>query len=303
MEDGESLVHVLVHDHSTTAVEVGHARTDELVRSKDVHIVDRLEDLRTGIAESLLEGITTGDDEGDFLGIHRVHLTVIDIDPDVTGIGTGKRTFCHLVVDTLEDGGHETEIDGATDDAVDELEFSTPLQIIGLLGLDVQDSLLAIDHELVAGGLTLDVRADEEMDLTELAGSTRLLLVAVLGIGDLGNGLAIRHLRSEELDVLLELVGHSPLHEVDSLLALSAEDGLAQLLGILNIDGRILGSDLVKSLANLCFVILVDGLDGATIPGIREDHMLDCINSRSGKGNIGLSSLQLHDASDITSAN
>ena len=46
VEDGESLVHVLVHDHTPTAIEVGHARTDKLVGGEDVNVVDRLKDLR-----------------------------------------------------------------------------------------------------------------------------------------------------------------------------------------------------------------------------------------------------------------
>ena len=46
MEDGESLVHVLVHDHAAATVKVGHARTDKLVGGEDVNVVDRLKDLR-----------------------------------------------------------------------------------------------------------------------------------------------------------------------------------------------------------------------------------------------------------------
>ena len=46
VEDRESLVHVLVHDHTPTAIEVGHARTDKVVGGEDVNVVDRLKDLR-----------------------------------------------------------------------------------------------------------------------------------------------------------------------------------------------------------------------------------------------------------------
>ncbi len=46
VEDRESLVHVLVHDHTPTAIKVGHARTDKLVGGEDVNVVDRLKDLR-----------------------------------------------------------------------------------------------------------------------------------------------------------------------------------------------------------------------------------------------------------------
>ena len=171
-----------------------------------------------------------------------MHLTVIDEDADVAGVGTGKRTFDHTLLDTLEDGGHEAEVDGTTDDAVVELKLATPLELGDILSLDVELGVLAVDLEL---GVELAFgRADEEVDLTELAGAAGLLLVTVLCAGHLGDGLAVRNLRSIELDVELELVVQAPLHEVDMLLALAAENGLAELLGVLHDGGRILCGDL-----------------------------------------------------------
>ena len=68
------------------------------------------------------------------------------------------------------------------------------------------------------------------MNFTELSCTTGLLLVAVLRGGNLGDGLAVRNLRGVELDVELEFVLESPLHEIDMLLALTAEYGLAEFL-------------------------------------------------------------------------
>ena len=79
------------------------------------------------------------------------------------------------------------------------------------------------------------------MNLTELAGTTGLLLVAILGGSNLGDGLTVRNLRSEELDLETELVVETPLDDIDVLLAVTIEDGLAELLGVLYDNSRILG--------------------------------------------------------------
>ncbi len=138
------------------------------------------------------------------------------------------------------------------------------------------------------------------MYLTELAGAAGLLLVTVLGRCDLGDGLAVGHLGSVELDVLLELVGDSPLDVVDMLLAHTGEDGLAQFLGVFHGDGGILGSDLVEGVAHLGLVVLVHGLDGAAVLGIREDHMLDGFHAVLGEGHIRLAGFKFHHAADVT---
>ncbi len=229
-----------------------------------------------------------------------MHLTIVNINADVTCIRTGKRTLGHLVVDTLEDSGHEAKIDSSTDNAVVELEFSAPFEVEGLRGLDVEDGVLSVNLELGRSGLSFDIRANEEMNLTELTCTTGLLLVTILSGSDLCDGLTVRNLRSKEFDVKLELVLHSPLDEVDVLLTLSAENGLTELLGVLNEDGRILCGDLVESLTDLCLIVLVDSLDCATVLGIGELHVLNRIDTGCSEGNVGLSVLEFHDATDIS---
>ena len=103
------------------------------------------------------------------------------------------------------------------------------------------------------------------MDLTELTGAAGLLLMTILGGSDLCDSLAVRYLRSEELNLETELVIDSPLDGVDVLLAVSAEDGLTEFLAVFYDDGRILRGDLLQGLAELLLVLLYLCLDGATV--------------------------------------
>ena len=103
-----------------------------------------------------------------------------------------------------------------------------PFDVGDILALEVEHGVLAVDLEVLRSFLTFDVGAHEEVHLTELAGAAGLLLVTVLGGSDLGDGLAVRHLRGEELDVELVLDVEQPLDDVDMLLAVAAEDGLTE---------------------------------------------------------------------------
>ena len=159
-----------------------------------------------------------------------MHLSVIDINPDVTCKRTCKRTFAHLVVDTLENRRHKAGVNRTTDNAVHKLELSAPRKVKLLLALDVEHHLTSVNLELVGHLLTLHDWADEQMNLTELACSAGLFLVAVGSGRNLSDGLAVGNPRREHLDFNLVLVAESPLDDVDVLLALSLEDGLFHLL-------------------------------------------------------------------------
>ena len=91
--------------------------------------------------------------------------------------------------------------------------------------------------------------------------------MTVLCGSHLGDGLTIRNLRCEEFYIQLVLVVDEPFYDVDVLLAVSAEDGLAEFLGILYYAGRILGADLLEGLAQFLLVLLDFGLDGAAVLG------------------------------------
>ena len=64
--------------------------------------------------------------------------------------------------------------------------------------------------------------------------------MAVLGGSDLGDGLAVRNFRSEELDLYAIFIDETGLDNVDVLLAVSGEDGLAEFFRIFNHDRRVL---------------------------------------------------------------
>ena len=99
--------------------------------------------------------------------------------------------------------------------------------------------------------------------------------MAVGGRGDLGDGLTVRDLRCEKHDLDSELVLQTPLADIDVLLALSAENRLAELLGVLYDDRRILRGDLGESLAELGLIVLRLGLDGAAVLGCREHNVFE----------------------------
>ena len=101
-----------------------------------------------------------------------MHLSVVHEHPDITGIRTGKRTFRHLLHDTLEDGRHEAGIDGTADYAVVELKLAAPFQVIGFLALDIESDILSVNLELVRERNAFHDRAYQQVDFTELAGST-----------------------------------------------------------------------------------------------------------------------------------
>ena len=108
------------------------------------------------------------------------------------------------------------------------------------------------------------------MNLTELTCTAGLLLVAVLGGSDLGDGLAIRNLRLIELDIHAKLIDQTPLHDIDMLLAVALENGLAKLLVVVHDYGWILGRDLLQRITELLLILHDLGLDGALVLGCRE---------------------------------
>ena len=111
------------------------------------------------------------------------------------------------------------------------------------------------------------------MNLTELAGSTGLLLVTVLCRCNLGNGLTVRHLRCEQLDLKAELVVQTPLHNIDMLLSVTVENGLAKLLGVLYNHGRVLRGNLLEGITELLLILLNLCFDGAAVLRCREDNL------------------------------
>ena len=128
-----------------------------------------------GVADRLDHRLAPGRGKRHFLAVDRVRLAVEDSDLEVLDLVAGDDAILERLADALLDRRHEDAGDHAALDHVDELEaFAAAL------------------------------RLDAQMHLAELAGATRLLLVAVHRLGRGGNGLAIGNARRPGVN--LELV-------------------------------------------------------------------------------------------------
>ena len=101
------------------------------------------------------------------------------------------------------------------------------------------------------------------MNLTELAATTRLLLVTIVGTGSLGNGLAVGDAGLLILDLDLVVVLDVPLEGAQVEFALTRNDGLTQLLALLDQQRGILLVHAVEHGTQFLGLALVQGADGA----------------------------------------
>ena len=192
-----------------------------------------------------------------------MHLSVIYDYAHVAGIATRQRALLHALHDALEDGGHEASVDGAAHNAVDEDELATPLQVDNLLALGVDAVFLAAESVNFGSGHTLVVGLNDEVHLAELACTARLLLVAIVGTGCLGDGLAIGNLGLVERDLNLFVVLHAPLQGAQVELTLAVHEDLLQFLRLLNLPRGVFLAHLLQGVHHLLRLGLVDGADGA----------------------------------------
>ena len=101
-----------------------------------------------------------------------MHLTVVNVNADVTCKRTSERAFAHLLVDTLEDSWHEASIDSTTYYAVVVLELTTSWKVVLFLALDIEDNFLAVHLESVTWVNAFLIRSDEKVNLSELTCTT-----------------------------------------------------------------------------------------------------------------------------------
>ena len=267
------------HDDGAAALEVGHHTTLCLGGHGDGDVVDGLFNLGVGLFEGFAEGGAAGNLEGRLVGVDGVHLTVVDVDDDVAGVGTSEGALLHLFHDTFEDGGHEAGVDAAADDAVVEDELAAPLERIFL---GVADGVFRLVGHAVEVGL------DEHVDLAELAGTTGLFLVAVHGFGALGDGLAVGDVGGGEVDGQLVLVLEVPLHGVEVEFTLAAEDDLTELAAVFEGEGAVVGDEVFQRGADFLVVVAVGGLDGDGVDGGREDDFLDGVVGVASSSSAGM---------------
>ena len=292
---------VHTHDEGTTALQVAHHVAHIVGRHEHLQVVDRLQNLRTGILEGLGKCLTGSQHERQFVGIHGVHLSVIDDDADVAGIRTGERSLLHTGHHTLEDGGHETGIDGTTHHGVEEHQFSTPFEVNFLSRLDVHAELLSA--ELIHRGIghTLGIGLHNEVHLTELAGTARLLLVTIVGTGSLGDSLTIWNLRFLVVNLDFLVVLHAPFQCAQVELTLSVDDNLAEFLRLLHHPRRVFLAHLGQCSHHLLRLTLVHGLHGTRIfrVGIF-DEVVTVLTVLAVERVTGLHVLQFHGTADVT---
>ena len=103
------------------------------------------------------------------------------------------------------------------------------------------------------------------MNLTKLACTTTLLLVAIVCTCCLGNSFTIRNLRLVILDGNLVIILNTPFEGTQVELTHTVEDGLLQLLRVLNTPCRILLMHTVQYLTKLGIVSLIYSLNGTAI--------------------------------------
>ena len=130
--------------------------------------------------------------------------------------------------------------------------------------------------ELVGGTVLADERFECDEDLGELTRATRLLLVSELDLVDRAlDGLLVGHLRLADVGLDLELATHPVDQNIEVKLAHTADDGLAGLVVLVDLEGRVLFGQLLDGQGKLLLVTLRLGLDGDLDDRIRERHRLE----------------------------
>ena len=231
-----------------------------------------------------------------------MHLTIVDHDTYVACIATSQRAALHAVHDSLQNSGHETNVDGTTDDRVDKLQFAAPRKVFLLLRLDVHLELLTIELIAYWIGHTFCIWLDDECYLTELSGTTALLLMAVGCLCLLRDGLTVRNTWLLVFDIEFLIVFQTPFQYAEMELSLSVHDGLAELLALLHDPCRILLAHLQQSCHNLFEILRILRFDSTRIFRTRifyevELHILVVLAIERV---ASLHILQLHSTSDVT---
>ena len=115
-----------------------------------------------------------------------------------------------------------------------------------------------------------------ELDLRELAGAARLLLVRVVDLVDLAlDGLTVGHLGLAHVGLDAELAAHAVDEHIEVQLAHAADLGLTGLLVEVDPERRVLGDELLDGGGELLLVALGLRLDGHGDHGLREGHRLE----------------------------
>ena len=249
-------------------MEVAHHVAHLVGGNKHFNVVDRFENLRTCFLKCLAEGVATCQHEGEFVGVNRVHLSVVNDDANVASVTSGERSLFHATHYAFQNGGHEASVNGSAHNRVDEHEFAAPFQRYFFLALEVDaDFLIA---KLVNSGIghVFVIRLNNEVNFTKLSGTTALLLVAIVSACSLGDCLTIRNALLIELDVDLIDVFETPLQGAQVELSLSVHQDLTQLLALFNFPSGVFLTHAVEGRHHLFGFGFVQGTDGTCILGV-----------------------------------
>merc|ERR1719198_1036807 len=246
-DGGSDDLHValLVHavDHATTGVQVTNDATHVVLWRGDLDLHDGLRDHWLAALRALLEARAAGNLEGHDGGVHGVEGAIGQLDLDINHRVAGNDTIQHLRLDALLDTRNVLLRDGSAGDLVHELEA------------------------------LVTVRLKDQLDLGILAGAAGLLLVGVPELGAGGDGLAVRHLRSADLGIHLELALQAVDDDLEVQLTHALDDGLVRLLITAEAEGGVLGGKLGERLDHLVGVGLRRGLAGDLDHRLGEVHL------------------------------
>src|SRR4051794_4654122 len=271
-----ALLHRL--DDPAPGVQVADDVTHVVLGRDDLDGHERLEQGRVGLARGLLEDHRAGDLEGHLRGVHLVVLAVEQDGLDAHHRVAGEDAVLHGVLDAVVDRRDVLPRDATTGDGV--------LELVGRrVGGDGQ-------------------RLQGDLDLGELAGPTRLLLVGVVVLLDRpADGLAVGHLGLAHVGLDVELPPHAVDQDLQVQLTHAGDDRLTGLLVEADLERRVLLGQLLDGRAELLLVALGLRLDRDRDDRGREGHRLqDHRLLRVGQGVARRRLLQAVDRHDLAGA-
>ena len=198
-----------------------------------------------------------------------MHLSIIYDNTHITCIRTGQRTLLHTAHDTFQDGRHETCIDGSTYHTVHKYQFSTPFQVDYFRTFHIHLIFLSVELVGFRSWHTFIIWLYNQVYLTKLTGTTRLLFMTIVGTRSLRDGFTIRNLRFIKLDRQFLIVFQTPFQRAQMELTLSVYQNLTQFFGLLYNPCRIFLTHTIQYRHHLFRIRLINRFDSSCIFRIR----------------------------------
>ena len=190
-------------------------------------------------------------------------LSVVDRHLDVVHPVARNRARFEDLTDALLDRWHELRRDDPAHDVVDELE-----------------------------ALPACLRLDPQEDLSELAGASGLLLVAMVPLGGGGDGLAVGNAGRASLHLDVVALLHSLKHHAKVRLSQTVEHRLPRRGAVLDVEARVLGRELREGVGELLLVAAGLRLDGKPVHRLGQ-------GDRLGSGHVVTRVVQHRSVADL----